>query len=384
MDLMRARIAVIGGTRPEAIKLAPVLDRLRRESTVQALFISTGQHREMLNQVLSAFDLRPDLDLDVMRSCQDLYDITTATLAGLKPILREFRPDWIVVQGDTTSAMAGALAAFYEKIPIAHVEAGLRTYSRYRPFPEELNRRIIDQLSSLLFAPTEVARDALRREGFKDDENLIVTGNTVVDALHQLRARLASQRIESVAGVDLSALRGRLVLVTSHRRESFGDGLASICRALGRIVELHPDVSIIYPVHLNPNVDGPVRAHLSKHDRIMLLPPVSYMELAVLLDRCYLVLTDSGGIQEEAPSFSKPLLVLRDVTERPEGITAGVARLVGTREDSIVAAASELLTNPASYAAMTSGKNPYGDGRAAVRIVDALLRRSSDQERTRA
>jgi UDP-N-acetylglucosamine 2-epimerase len=377
---METRIAVVGGTRPEAIKLAPVLHRLRGERGVETMFISTGQHRDMLNQVLGAFDLRPDLDLDIMRPDQDLYDITAATLSGLKPVLRDFAPDWVIVQGDTTSAMAGALAAFYEKIPVAHVEAGLRTNNRYEPFPEEMNRRIVDQLSSWLFVPTEVARDALRREGLRD-ERILVTGNTVVDAIQQLRARMAARPVRTVAGVDLTALQGRVVLVTCHRRESFGDALASICSALRRIVDLHRDVTIVYPVHPNPNVDVPVRSRLSGHDRIVLLPPVSYVGLAALLDRAYLVLTDSGGIQEEAPSFSKPLLVLRDVTERPEGVAARVARLVGTQQDTIVAAASELLSSRASYDAMSSGRNPYGDGKAADRIVDALL--GSPRNRTR-
>jgi UDP-N-acetylglucosamine 2-epimerase len=366
------RIAVVAGTRPEAIKLAPVVHALRRQPGIETLFVSTGQHREMLRQALAAFELEPDLSLDVMRSGQDLHDITVETLGRLKPILRELRPAWVVVQGDTTTAMVAALAAFYDRIPVAHVEAGLRTNDPYHPFPEELNRRIVDQLSTVLFAPTALARKALLREGFPH-ARILVTGNTVVDAIHELR-RSGKTRGRSAGGLDLDALPGRVLLVTSHRRESFGEGLASICRALVRIVERHADVTAVYPVHLNPNVDRPVREALGHHPRIVLLPPVGYVELAALLERSYLVLTDSGGIQEEAPSFAKPVLVLREVTERPEGVAAGVAALVGTSEERIVAATSRLLHDRAAYERMASGKNPYGDGRSAERIVYALVR----------
>ena len=338
-------IAVVAGTRPEGIKLAPLVHALRRRRAVETILVSTGQHREMLQQALSAFELRPDVDLDVMRAGQGLADVTIATLARLEPILREARPAWVVVQGDTTTAMAAALAGFYERIPVAHVEAGLRTNERYSPFPEELNRRIVDQLSNALFAPTEHAREALLREGFPAGR-ILVTGNTVVDAVHHLRASGATRGRFS-GGLDLHALPGRVLLVTSHRRESFGAGLAAICRALVRIADRHPDVTIVYPVHLNPNVDRPERA--------------------------YLVLTDSGGIQEEAPSYRKPVLVLREVTERPEGVAAGVAAVVGTGEDGIVAETSRLLHDRTVYDRMASGTNPYGDGRASERIADALL-----------
>jgi UDP-N-acetylglucosamine 2-epimerase (non-hydrolysing) len=369
---MRApAIAVVAGTRPEGIKLAPVVHALRRRRGVETLLVSTGQHREMLQQALEAFALRPDVDLDLMRAGQGLHDVTVGTLARLEPILRELRPAWVVVQGDTTTAMAAALAAFYQRIPVAHVEAGLRTNDRYRPFPEEVNRRIVDQLSSALFAPTAHAREALLAEGFPG-ARILVTGNTVVDAIHHLRASGAT-RGRSAAGLDLGAIPGRVVLVTSHRRESFGEGLAAICRAIVRLVERHPDVTVVYPVHLNPNVDGPVRAALGGHARIALLPPVGYVELAALLERADLVLTDSGGIQEEAPSYGKPVLVLREVTERPEGVAAGVAAVVGTSEEGIVAEASRLLSDRAAYERMATGTNPYGDGRASERIADALL-----------
>jgi UDP-N-acetylglucosamine 2-epimerase (non-hydrolysing) len=364
-------IAVVAGTRPEGIKLAPLVHALRRRRGGEALLVSTGQHREMLEQALSAFALRPDVDLDVMRAGQTLHDVTVATLARLEPVLRELRPSWVVVQGDTTTAMAAALAAFYQRIPVAHVEAGLRTNARYSPFPEELNRRIVDQLSNALFAPTARAREALLREGFPDGR-ILVTGNTVVDAIQHLRASGVTRRRWS-GGLDLEAIPGRVLLVTSHRRESFGAGLAAICRALVRIVERFPDVTVVYPVHLNPNVDRPVRAALGGHPRVALLPPVGYVDLAALLERAHLVLTDSGGIQEEAPSFGKPVLVLREVTERPEGVAAGVAAVVGTSEDGIVAETSRLLSDPAAYDRMASGGNPYGDGRASERIADALL-----------
>jgi UDP-N-acetylglucosamine 2-epimerase (non-hydrolysing) len=365
------RIAVVAGTRPEAIKLAPVVRALRTRAGVETLFVSTGQHREMLGQVLDAFGLAPDVDLEVMRAGQDLHDVTVATLQRLKPVLREWRPGWVVVQGDTTTALAAALGAFYERVPVAHVEAGLRTNDRYRPFPEELNRRLVDQLASALFAPTALAREALLREGFPEGR-ILVTGNTVVDAIHHLRATRGARRREA-AGLDLDAIPGRVVLVTSHRRESFGEGLAAICRALVRIADRAPDVTVIYPVHLNPHVDGPVRAALGGHPRIALLPPVSYDELVALLERAHLVLTDSGGIQEEAPSFRRPVLVLREVTERPEGVAAGVAAVVGTGEERIVAETLRLLEDRAAYARMAAGANPYGDGHAAERIVDALL-----------
>jgi UDP-N-acetylglucosamine 2-epimerase (non-hydrolysing) len=369
--MARARILVVAGTRPEAIKLAPVVRALRARPSVETLFVSTGQHREMLGQVLAAFDLAPDVDLEVMRPGQDLHDVTVAALSRLKPVLREARPAWVVVQGDTTTAMAAALGAYYERIPVAHVEAGLRTNDRWRPFPEELNRRLVDQLSTALFAPTALARAALLREGFPDGR-ILVTGNTVVDAIHHLRATRGAHP-RRAAGLDLDAIPGRVVLVTSHRRESFGEGLAAICRALLRIAEGAPDVTLVYPVHLNPNVDGPVRAALGGHPRIVLLPPVSYVELVALLERAHLVLTDSGGIQEEAPSFGKPVLVLRDVTERPEGVAAGVAAVVGTGEERIVVETLRLLEDSAAYARMASGVNPYGDGHASVRIVEALL-----------
>ncbi|HEX9243924.1 MAG TPA: UDP-N-acetylglucosamine 2-epimerase (non-hydrolyzing) [Anaeromyxobacter sp.] len=363
-------IAVVVGTRPEAIKLAPVVTELRRRGE-QTLLVSTGQHREMLAQSLAVFGLVPDAELAVMTPGQGLAELTARTVEGMTSVLVAPRPRWVVVQGDTTTAFAAALAASYAKIPVAHVEAGLRSGARYSPFPEEMNRRLIDQLSEKLFAPTPQARALLTREGFAP-ASIEVTGNTVVDALLAARERV---RVEPVAIPSLgAALAGRrMVLVTAHRRESFGDGLASICHALRAIVEADPTVVVVYPVHLNPNVDGPVRRILAGAPRVVLLPPVSYLQFVHLLDRAHLVLTDSGGVQEEAPTFRKPLLVMRDVTERPEGIAAGVARLVGTRTETIFAATMRLLGDPELYAVMASGSNPYGDGFASRRIVDSLV-----------
>ena len=365
------KFAVVLGTRPEAIKLAPVARELANRRGFTPIVISTGQHREMLEQALQLFDLRPDIDLDLMRPGQSLQDLTCRALQRLQATFQESRPDWVIVQGDTSTALAAALAAFYEKIPVAHVEAGLRSGHRYAPFPEEMNRRMVDQLSDVLFAPTERSQALLLREGFAPNA-VHVTGNTVVDALMVARKRV--HRIPPVIDeLRESVLAGKkMLLVTAHRRESFGGAFAAMCQALRRIVDEAPDTCIVYPVHLNPNVDGPVRALLGNHERIQLLKPVNYLEFVALMERSFLVLTDSGGVQEEAPTFGKPLLVLRNVTERPEGIEAGVARLVGTDEKQIVTEVLALLRDPVRYARMTTGINPYGDGRAAERIVDVL------------
>jgi len=370
------RAAIVMGTRPEAIKLAPVVRALRERGRMQPLLVSTGQHRQMLDQALDVFGLRPDVDLAVMKTGQSLHDVTARTLEGMRRVLHQYRPEWVVVQGDTTTAFAAALAAFYDKLPVAHVEAGLRSGDRYSPFPEEINRRLVDQISEVLFAPTDSARDLLVREGYPL-ERVHVTGNTVVDALLAVRDVVRRQRT-GLPGLRATRLRGkRLILVTAHRRESFGPGVEAICRAMLRIVAAHPDVCIVYPVHLNPNVDEPVRRVLGGEPRVVLLPPVSYLEFVALLDRAHFVLTDSGGVQEEAPTFGKPLLVMRDVTERPEGIAAGVARLVGTSEERIFAEAARLLSDPAHYASMATGNNPYGDGKASARIAAVLEQVSS-------
>jgi UDP-N-acetylglucosamine 2-epimerase (non-hydrolysing) len=369
----RATIAVVLGTRPEGIKLAPVVREIARRPELAPLVVSTGQHREMLEQALRLFDLRPDVDLDLMRPGQTLHEVTSEALLGLRAVLKQSSPAYVVVQGDTTTALAAALAAFYERIPVAHVEAGLRSGQRYAPFPEEMNRRLVDQLSSMLFAPTEMARAFLLREGFSP-ATTHVTGNTVVDALLVARERVR-RAPPVIAGLRDGVLDGKkMILVTAHRRESFGEAFAAMCRALRRIVDESPDACIVYPVHLNPNVNGPVRALLGGHERIHLLEPMTYLEFVALMDRAWVVLTDSGGVQEEAPTFGKPVLVLREVTERPDGIEAGVARLVGTTEARIVSGTLSLLRDPAAYEAMARPVNPYGDGRASERIVDALAR----------
>ncbi len=365
------RVAVVVGTRPEAIKLAPVVRALRDRANLEPILISSGQHRQLLDQALGVFGLSPDIDLSVMSPGQTLHDVTSRTLAGMRRVLQECRLSWVVVQGDTTTAFAAALAAFYAKIPVAHVEAGLRSGQRYSPFPEEINRRLVDQLSSVLFAPTNLACQLLLREGFPA-EAVQMTGNTVVDALQEAR-EIARRQGGAVAGLSEDALRGkRMILVTAHRRESFGSAFEEMCRALLRIVTEHPDVCVVYPVHLNPNVEGPVRKILGATSRVILLPPVSYLEFVALMDRSHFILTDSGGVQEEAPTFRKPLLVMREVTERPEGIEVGVARLVGTSERCIAEEAHRLLSDPAHYGAMASGNNPYGDGTAAARIARRL------------
>jgi UDP-N-acetylglucosamine 2-epimerase (non-hydrolysing) len=367
------KVAVVMGTRPEGIKLAPVVAALARRGVFKPIIVSTGQHREMLAQALELFELVPHFDLGVMSPGQTLYDVTCRTLERLRPILTDVVPEWIVVQGDTTTALAAALAGFYEKLPVAHVEAGLRSGQRYSPFPEEINRRMIDQLSEVLFAPTAQARELLLSEGMPRDM-VHITGNTVVDALKRARD-LVRRDPPEIDGLDLSQLEGRrLVLVTAHRRESFGEGMEAICRAMLEIVRRCPDVHLVYPVHANPNVDRPVRRILSSEKRITLLNPISYRQFVCLMERAALVLTDSGGIQEEAPSLGKPVLVMREVTERPEGVAAGVARLVGTTEERIVAAAVEILTDPEAYAKMARGANPYGDGYASDRIAELLER----------
>lgn len=368
--MSRAPVAIVIGTRPEVIKMAPIIQALDDSPTLAPWVISTGQHREMLDQALAVFGIAADVDLGVMAPHQNLSELTARTLAGMRGELERVKPACVVVQGDTTTALAAALAGFYARIPVAHVEAGLRSGQRWSPYPEEINRRVIDQISDVLFAPTRGAAARLIDEGFGADR-VRVTGNTVVDALLAIRDRL---RVHPVAIPGLgTALDGkRLVLVTAHRRESFGEPLVAMCEALRQLADDHPDSMIVYPVHLNPNVSVPVRSLLADHDRIVLLPPLDYLQFVSLLARAYLVLTDSGGVQEEAPTFGKPVLVLRQVTERPEGIAAGVARLVGTAAQDIVREATRLLRDPAAYRAMATAVNPYGDGTAGRQIVKHL------------
>ena len=359
------KILIVYGTRPEAIKMAPVVRAVRaRPERFRAMVVATGQHREMLDQVQRLFGLEPDVDLDLMRPGQQLNDLAARALAGLEPLLERERPDWVLVQGDTTTAMTAALAAFHRRIPVGHVEAGLRTGDLERPFPEEANRRIIDLLATACFAPTERARRALVAEGLAPGR-IHRTGNTVVDALREVRERLAEVGVGPAEDDDE-------VLVTAHRRESFGRPLARVLDAVSELAGRFPQLRFVYPVHPNPHVEGPAHERLGGLPNVELHPPLDYRELVGRLARCRLVLTDSGGIQEEAPSFGKPVLVLRETTERPEGVEAGVARLVGTDRERIVTEASLLLTDGDAYARMANAVNPYGDGRAGERIAAIL------------
>lgn len=368
------KVIVIIGTRPEAIKLAPVVLELQRQSAYfETQICVTGQHREMLDQVLRVFGVRPNHDLAVMKAGQDLSGVTAACLVGLDRILRDERPALVLVQGDTTTTFAAALAAYYHHVPVGHVEAGLRTGKKFDPFPEEINRRLATHLSDFHFAPTDIARNNLLSEGV-DPENVLVTGNTVIDALLLTKARLAEQ--PRLAVDYLGSTDGlRIILVTAHRRESFGLPFRRICEAIRAIAERRPDVVVVYPVHLNPNVQAPVREILDGVPNIRLLAPLDYVSFIACMQRAHILLTDSGGIQEEGPALGKPVLVMREVSERPEAIAAGTACLTGTDPERIVATVISLLDDPACYHRMTTRPNPYGDGHAAQRIVQFLMTR---------
>jgi UDP-N-acetylglucosamine 2-epimerase (non-hydrolysing) len=371
------RVLSIFGTRPEAIKMAPLLRELgRRSDRFVSRVCVTAQHREMLDPVLELFAIRPDFDLDIMRPGQDLFDVTCNVLQGLKPVLAREKPDMVLVHGDTTTTMAAALAARYCKIRVGHVEAGLRTHNKAAPFPEEINRTVAGCLSDLHFAPTETARQNLLQEGVADAA-IHVTGNTVIDALFEVTGMIdASPSLQRELGERFSFLDGlkRLILVTGHRRENFGQGFEDICRALATIAARHDDVEILYPVHLNPNVQGPVRRILGQQglNNIHLVEPLEYLPFVYLMNRACLIVTDSGGVQEEAPSLAKPVLVMREATERPEAVAAGTVRLVGTDPARIVSTTSLLLDSQAAYLEMAQAHNPYGDGRAVSRIVAVL------------
>lgn len=363
-------VLVIMGTRPEAIKMAPVIRELRRRDNVfeRVALCLTAQHREMLDQVIRVFDLKVDYDLDLMSPGQSIFDVTSKVLLGLRPVFEAERPDVVLVHGDTTTSFAAALAAYYARIPVGHVEAGLRTYDKYRPFPEEMNRRLADALCDYHYAPTPGARENLLREGISK-ENVLVTGNTVIDALFYAVAQPYEFDVPLLARAGLER---RLVLVTAHRRESFGAPFNDMCRAIADIAAANPDVEVIYPVHPNPNVRAVASKWLEGRERVHLIEPLDYLPFVHLLKKAHIVLTDSGGIQEEAPSLGKPVLVMREVTERPEAVVAGTARLAGTSHDVIVNEVQRLLDDPAAYVAMANCVNPYGDGKAAGRIADHL------------
>lgn len=374
---------LVFGTRPEAIKMAPLVKMFESyPERFETVVCVTGQHREMLDQVLRIFDIRPDYDLDIMRPGQDLYDVTARVLTGMRDVLRKVGPDIVLVHGDTTTSMAAALAAFYQRIPVAHVEAGLRTHDIYSPWPEEMNRQITGRIAACHFAPTPLSRRNLLSENIAD-ERIVVTGNTVIDALRWVvkklsqdtALRLESERAIAEAGYPTGRLTGmkRLVLITGHRRENFGEGFIHVCKAIRYLSDQYPDVDFVYPMHLNPNVRSAIEAVFGKERRgsenLFFIEPLEYLSFVCLMEKSDIVLTDSGGIQEEAPGLGKPVLVMRDMTERPEALEAGTVKLVGTNYDKIVSEVSSLLDDTKCYETMSRAVNPYGDGLACMRIV---------------
>ena len=391
------KIMLVFGTRPEAIKMAPLVKKFQEQSDrIETVVCVTGQHRQMLDQVLNLFGIKPDFDLNIMKTGQDLYDVTSRVLLGMRDVLREAKPDVVLVHGDTTTSTAAALAAFYQQIPVGHVEAGLRTHNIYSPWPEEMNRLITGRIASFHFAPTPLSRKNLMREAIPDQQ-ILVTGNTVIDALYwvvdkikqdqTLDAQLAN--ILKEAGYDVDRLDGgrRLVLITGHRRENFGEGFIHMCTAIRDLANRYPNVDFVYPMHLNPNVRRPIQQVFEGLDslssgegwgeagNLFFIEPLEYLSFVYLMEKSTIVLTDSGGIQEEAPGLGKPVLVMRDTTERPEALDAGTVKLVGTDYDKIVSEVSLLLGDSQAYAAMSQAVNPYGDGEACGRIVNALLYR---------
>jgi len=373
------KILSVFGTRPEAIKMAPIVRLLKQRSDIDARVCVTAQHRQMLDQALELFNIKPEYDLDLMREGQSLAQISAGIFTHLDPILEEFKPDWVLAVGDTTTVLTTSLLAFYRKIKFGHVEAGLRTHNKWHPFPEEMNRRLATVTADLHFAPTEWSKENLLHEGI-EAEKIHVTGNSVIDALKFASQQEAPHEINELLdtlGIHFKETKNvatkRLILVTAHRRENFGEPMENICKAIMQLAS-REDVEIVYPVHLNPNVQEPVNRILFGANRITLLPPLDYLPLVHLMKHASLILTDSGGIQEEAPTFGIPVLVMRETTERPEGVDAGTLKLVGTETSRIVDEATRLLDDPAAYAAMAKAANPYGDGHAAERIVEALLK----------
>ena len=379
------QVAIIAGTRPECIKMAPIFFELKKSSKIQPIFLSTAQHRQMLDQTLAVFGITPDFDLDLMRPGQTLPSLTSCVLKSVSDWFASEKPDAVLVQGDTTTVLASAMAAFYANVPIGHVEAGLRTGNMQSPWPEEMNRRLTSPLARWNFCPTEISRGNLFREGIRAD-TCHVTGNSVIDALlwvrDHLRVRgITAEQVAAHAGIPASFAQrflanpeSRWILVTGHRRESFGDGFEQICQAINCLTREHSDLGVLYPVHLNPQVHEPVRRLLGENDRVALVAPASYEDFVWLMDHATFLLSDSGGVQEEAPSLGKPVLVMRDTTERPEGVEAGTCRLVGTAPDTILRESRVLLSDPTEYARRSALQNPYGDGRTAIRIREILER----------
>jgi UDP-N-acetylglucosamine 2-epimerase (non-hydrolysing) len=365
----RVKVITIFGTRPEAVKMAPLVKELESRNEIESKVCVTAQHREMLDQVLELFSINPDFDLNIMKSKQTLTGITTRVLEGLEDIFEEEKPDIILVHGDTTTTFAGALAAYYKQIRVGHVEAGLRTFDKYFPFPEEMNRKLTGAIADLHFAPTEGSKGNLLREGVQE-ENIFITGNTVIDAMEYTVEDNYVFNTEKLNKIDFNK---KVIMVTAHRRENWGVGIENICKALKKIVEQNQDVELVYLVHLNPIVKDVVYEHLEDVERVHLLPPLDTKETHNLMNKCYMIMTDSGGLQEEAPHLGKPVLVLRDVTERPEAVEVGTVKLVGTDVELIVAEANSLIRNEEAYNNMSKAINPYGDGKASKRIVDAIL-----------
>jgi UDP-N-acetylglucosamine 2-epimerase (non-hydrolysing) len=368
------KILLVFGTRPEAIKMAPLVKVFENESLIESKVCVTAQHREMLNQVLDMFDITPDYDLNLMKPGQDLYDITANVLLGMKSVLEEFKPDVVLVHGDTTTTCSASLAAFYQKIKVGHVEAGLRTGDIYSPWPEEANRQITGVLANYHFTPTITSQDNLLKEN-KDLKNIIVTGNTVIDALFLVLDKIENNQelenkiIDSINSQYKLQDNKKIILVTGHRRENFGDGFINICEALKTIAINNPDIDIVYPVHLNPNVQKPVKEILSNIPNVYLIDPLQYESFIYMMNKSYFIITDSGGVQEEAPSLGKPVLVMRDTTERPEAVEAGTVKLVGTNKGTIIKEAQKLIDDENEYNKMSKAHNPYGDGKACKRIV---------------
>lgn len=373
------KILLVFGTRPEAIKMAPLVKAFQKyPEKFETKVCVTGQHRQMLDQVLDVFDIKPDYDLNIMAPNQDLYDITSKVLLGLRDVLKDSTPDIVFVHGDTTTSMAAALAAFYQQIKVAHIEAGLRTHNLLSPWPEEMNRQVTDRICDYYFAPTPMSKENLLKENI-DEGKIYVTGNTVIDALLmavdiiRTKPGLQDQIKQTITEKGYRISDRKYVLVTGHRRENFGDGFLNICKAIKKIATKYPEVDVVYPVHLNPNVQKPVYDLLSGLDNVHLISPLDYLPFIYLMQHSYLILTDSGGVQEEAPSLGKPVLVMRNTTERPEAVEAGTVRLVGTDYDAIVDGVSELLSNKAIYDKMSQAHNPYGDGMSCERVIRHCL-----------